>query len=187
MKKQICGLLLLGALAITAIGGSLAWLQDQTVATQNTLAPGQVPNEIEEELDGQVKNHVTIQNLGSVDAYIRAALVVSWVDEGGNVTSTLPVPGEDFTWEITKSGWKLGADGYYYHLSPVAPGDSTGELFTACEPLVQKKGLTLSVEILGQSIQAQGTENGTPVVVTRWDSVQAVNPDLTLSIQEAAA
>lgn len=174
-------------LVLTAVGGSLAWLQDQPLSARNTLVPGRVPNEVEEDIENGVKNNVRITNTGNVDAYIRAALVVTWVDEGGNLSGEKPVAGEDFTWDMVMDGWKLGADGYYYNLAPVAPWDSTGILFTNCQA-AEKKGFRLSVEIMGQSIQAQGRdENGLPPAVANWDSAAAVNEDSTLYIKEAAA
>lgn len=181
-------LLLLAALALmltAAIGGSLAWLQDEPQVVQNTFTPGEVPNHVEEKIEGNVKNDVSITNDGNVDAYIRAAVIVNWVDEEGNISGTAPVYGTDYSWDMTMDGWKLGEDGYYYHLAPLASGESTGILFTTCEAN-EKKGLRLSVEIMGQSIQALGVTGGKPVVAELWDSVTGIHDDLTLMVKEAA-
>lgn len=175
------------ALALAAVGGSLAWLLDQPAAAENRFSPGRVPNTVEEDVENGVKNNVRIQNTGNVDAYIRAALVFTWVDDAGHVGSEQPQPGADFSWDPVLDGWKRGSDGYYYHLRPVAPGDFTGILFTGCQA-GEKKGFRLSVEILGQSVQAQGLdENGTPPAVKNWDSVIKIGEDRTLSVKEAAA
>lgn len=189
-RGSVKWLLLLAALALmltAAIGGSLAWLQDEPAVVQNTFTPGKVPNHVEEKFENDVKNDVMITNDGNVDAYIRAAVVVNWVDEKGNLSGTAPVYGTDYTWEMNMDGWKLGADGYYYHLAPVASEGSTGILFTECKPKSTTKGLHLSVEIMGQSIQALGVTGGKPVVAELWESVTGINDDLTLAVKEAAA
>lgn len=186
-RKRIWLLLAALALALTAIiGGTVAWLQDQPRSARNTMIPSRVPNQVEEDLDGNVKNNVRIRCTGNVDAYIRAAVTVNWVDDSGGVSGEKPLAGTDFTWDLTMEGWKLGADGYFYHLTPVAPGDSTGILFTNCQPKAEKKGFHLSVEIMGQSIQALGMDGDTPVVVAEWEGVTAVAPDAGLIVKEAA-
>lgn len=175
------------ALSLTAVGGSLAWLLDQPASAENRLSPGRVPNTVEEDIEDGVKNNVRITNTGNVDAYIRAALVFTWVDDAGNVSSDRPRPGVDFSWDLQLDGWKQGADGFYYHLRPVDPGASTGVLFTNCQA-GEKKGFRLSAEILGQSVQALGLdETGTPPAVKNWDSVTGIGDDRTLLIKEAAA
>lgn len=187
-RGSVKWLLLLVALALmltAAIGGSLAWLQDKPAVVQNTFTPGKVPNHVDEDIENGVKNNVKITNDGNVDAYIRAAVVVNWVDEQGNLSGTAPVEGTDYTWKKEMEGWTLGADGYYYHLAPVASEESTGILFTECKPVSQKKGLRLSVEIMGQSIQALGVTNGKPVVAELWQSVTGINNDRTLVVKEA--
>lgn len=59
------------------------------------------------------QNNVTITNTGSLAAYVRAAVVCSWVD-GAAYTGQWK---GNFT---PAEGWTLGRDGYYYHDEPVA-------------------------------------------------------------------
>lgn len=91
------------------------------------------------------------------------------------------------------TGWEAGADGYYYYTKRVSYQEnqnSTRLLFTGCKPLTdiqtgltpnQPEGYVLSIEILSQSVQADGVdEDGVPAVTTAWGiTVQA---DGTLEI-----
>lgn len=162
-------------LVTVAITGTLAFLADETPGLTNIFNPTSVPNRVDEDFDGSVKNEVKITNTSTdVDAYIRAVVVVNWVstEDSSVVLSTAPDEGTDYEISWTMSGWEKGSDGYYYHKSAVAPGASTGELFTGCklkEGITAPEGYTLSVEILGQSIQAVGTtEFGEHPVMIAW-------------------
>lgn len=207
-------------LAALAVAGTIAYLISKPGKVVNTFVPGEVPNEVVENFENNVKKNVQIKNDGNVDAYIRAEVVVTWAevddngDYTGNVYGTVPEMGVDYEWypdgdsaengNIGKigEGWIKGDDGRYYYTKRVESGESTNILFTNCKPLVsedtgktpnQPEGnYVLSVEIMGQSIQADGMSgNGTdkqPVVFCEWGtakggSVLAVDSDKTLHIQ----
>ncbi len=140
-------------LTISVIG-SIAYLVDNTKPLKNIFTPTSVPIKVEEDLDGDVKKNVQITNTGNTDAYIRAAVIVTWVDKDGNVYGQSPVAGTDYTIDWKKDGW-VEYGGYYYYTTAVTPNGSTGVLFTECKPLISKDGYQLSVEIVAQSIQAQ--------------------------------
>lgn len=195
------------------VGGTLAWLTDDTGIVTNTFFAGEVPNEVIEDLQGNVKNDVKIKNTGNVDAYIRAAVTVTWVevDENGNLTGNVygeaPVLGEDYEWYPADDSsalgtigenWKKGKDGYYYYTHKVPENTETGILFTRCKPIIdsetgktknQPEGYVLSVEIMGQSIQADGKNSeGIAPVIVEWGtanggSVKAVGSDGTLTVE----
>lgn len=166
---------------VVAVGGTLAFLSTHTEDVVNTFTPASVPPEIHETFDGKVKSNVTIKNTGEVDAYIRAAVVITWVDDEGNVYGELPEEGENGDYTITydlSNGW-VKKDGYYYWRSVVASKGNTGELLT-CQlnkDATPPDGYTLSVEILAQSIQAMPEY----VVEEVWGVT--VNSDGTLNIQ----
>lgn len=206
-KKAMALLTSMVLLVIGVTAGTIAFLTAQSDPVVNTFTPGRVPNEVVEEFENGVKNNVQIQNNGNVDAYIRAAVVVTWAeldDEGnatGNVYHTVPVEGTDYTVNWSKEDWVPGADGFYYYTRRVAPQDVTGILFTECKPLYQEgtnaspnqpEGYVLSVEIMGQSIQADGLDSAdnAPVIVS-WGvpkgSVESVNADGSLVIAEGGA
>ncbi len=168
-------------LTISVIG-SIAYLVDNTDALENIFTPTSVPIEVAEEFDGNVKKNVQITNTGNTDAYIRAAVIVTWVDKDGNISGIVPVEKTDYTINRTLDGWERGEDGYYYHLEKVPFGNSTGVLFTECKPLISKDGYQLSVEIVAQSIQANGVdEKGTPAVTLAWGV--GVNENGSLNVQ----
>lgn len=148
--------LILGAM----VGTTLAYLFTNTDGLVNTFTPANVTVDIDEpgwDEDKTVKNNVTVKNTGDVEAYIRAAVVVTWQDAEGNVYPTAPVEGTDYTVTWTMSGWvKYG--GFYYYTSPVAPSKSTGVLLTECkvkDGATPPDGYHLSVEILASAIQSQ--------------------------------
>ena len=175
------GLLLASLLLIFTVTtiGTVAFLVAEANTVENTFTAGTVPNQVVEKINGTEKNNVAIKNMGTVDAYVRALVVASWVkvdDQGvhtGEIYGTMPVEGTDYTISWTKNGWVKGADGFYYYTQPVGPKGVTGELFTKCNAVenAAPAGYTLSVEILGQTIQADGkTDAGIPVVESVWSS-----------------
>ncbi len=186
IKKPILLLVSLAVLLSVTISGTLALLTTNTDPVNNTFEPSFVPNSVVEKTDNGVKSEVKLQNDGNIDAYIRAAVVVTWADDSLNTVTyhaQSPVLNTDYQMTLTMEGWKKGTDGFYYHLEPVAPGNTTGELLTSCKPLkAGPDGCHLSVEIVGQSIQAKGTDSsGTPVVQLAWGVT--VNEDGSLSVQ----
>lgn len=148
--------LILGAM----VGTTLAYLFTNTDGLVNTFTPANVTVDIDEPGWGEdktVKNNVTVKNTGDVEAYIRAAVVVTWQDADGNVYPTAPEEGTDYTVTWTKDGWVKYGD-FYYHTSPVAPNQSTGVLLTECkvkDDATPPDGYHLSVEILASAIQSQ--------------------------------
>ena len=166
VKKTNKPLALLASLVLVfgvAVAGTVAFLTTHTGDVVNTFTPGEVPNRVVEDFNGSVKKDVAIENTGNVPAYIRAAVVVTWVDGSGNVYGEVPVKGTDYTWTPGNDGW-VEDGGYYYYTSAVAAGGKTGVLFTDCQQINltdgmspnQPAGYSLSVEILSQSIQADG-------------------------------
>lgn len=157
--KSKASLLLASLLLILAVGvfGSISYLIDTSDVVTNTFIPGDVDPGIEEEFNGSLKKDVVITNTGNVPAYVRAMIVVSWVDTSGNVLSEVPVEGTDYEMTISDA-WTL-SEGYYYWNEAVAASGKTGVLIESCEMKgAGKKGYSLSVEILTQSIQAEPTD-----------------------------
>lgn len=198
-KKAIGLLASLAALLVVTVVGTIAFLTAKTTEVKNNFTPAEVPNEVIEDFKDNVKNNVRIENIGNVNSYIRAAVVVTWVevdDKGkltGKVYGSAPVLDVDYEWDMPlNNGWSKGADGYYYYSSPVAPDKTTEVLFTDCKPILvegtektknQPNGYVLSVEIMGQSIQAAGVDkDGKHPVELVWPVV-TVNTDGTLTVR----
>lgn len=153
--------LLMMALAIVLgafVGTTVAYLFTNTDALTNTFKPANVTTEITEDFKNNVKNNVQVKNTGDIDAYIRAAVVVTWQDDKGNVHPTAPVADTDYTVTFpTNTGWVKHTDGFYYYTSAVASDKTTGILLTDCKPAEGKApaGYHLSVEILASAIQSE--------------------------------
>lgn len=169
---------------VLSIGGTLAWLTAETVPVVNTFTAGEVTTTVVEKLEGDVKNNVQIKNdEKSVDAYIRAMVVVTWQKGDGDVYGTAPVENKDYTitWSGTaeNGGWFNGTDGYYYHKAAVEPGNSTSVLFTECKPVADKapEGYHLCVEVISSAIQAEPSTavTGAWTVVTVDESGNLTN------------
>lgn len=151
-------LLLLGI----AIGSTVAFLATRTAAKKNTFTPSKVSSQVTESFDGTTKSNVAVKNTGDIDAYLRATVNITWRKDQNTadqtVTAKVPQEGVDYT--ITYSagtGWAKGEDGYWYYLTPVAPGESTGNLIESCKLLPGAKvptGYHLSVEIIASAIQS---------------------------------
>jgi len=153
----------LALLIALAVGTTAAFLITNDEPIVNTFNPSKVTSAVNEDpFHGEVKSNVTVANTGDTEAYIRATYVVTWKDENGQVYGKTPQPNEDYVISIG-SGWISGSGGYYYYVSPVAPGDSTTALIVSCAPIAGRtpEGFGLNVEILGSAIQS------TPVKVVQ--------------------
>ena len=145
-------LLLLAAVAVmllAGVGGTVAYLVAQTDPVVNTFEATHVEISVD---DGVVTNN------GSIDAYVRAAVVVTWQDANGNVHAQMP----NYTVNAG-SGWDQQSDGFYYYENPLSPEDSTSKLTVNCGE-TGPDGYVLAVEILAQGIQAEPAD----VVTTAW-------------------
>lgn len=141
-----------------SVGGTLAYLATQTGPVANTFIPTSVGTEIKEDNVGNVKKNVTVTNTGSTDAYVRAAIVVTWINDAGEVYPQAPVLGTNYTMDLNKAddAWKEYG-GYYYWHAPVAGGGETDVLISSATPTdgTAPEGYYLSIEILAQAIQAE--------------------------------
>lgn len=162
-KKKIALLISLLIIITATVGTTVAYLTAKTDTITNTFDPSEVLCE--------VKADRSVANTGDIAAYIRAAVVVNWVD-GDNVYGIAPKE-SDYTIKYDDS-WKQGADGYWYYLDRVEKGASTSELFTEFglnSDVTAPNGYTLTVQIIAEAIQADGVNtSGTPAVVDAWST-----------------
>ena len=184
-KKTIVLMVSLALLLCVGVGGTIAFLMDATGPITNLFTPSQVTTYAKESVSDGVKKNVQIQNTGDTTAYIRAAVVVTWKDDKGNVYGKAPVAGEDYTISYNLSEqpnpagkWVKGSDGFYYWTQPVQPNDNdpattidmTGILITSCAPVSGKapSDYNLSVEIIASGVQYEGKTGETKAVVDAW-------------------
>lgn len=168
-NRQFVLLVSILALLVGIVGSSLAYLITQTGSVENTFQPSKVTCRIDEDFNGSVKSNVKVTNTGDTDAYIRAALVFTWVDSKGNIAPN-PVGSGDYTLE-TGSDWTLKSDGFYYYNQSVAPGGKTTNLIVSCAPVSGKAptGYTLCVDVIADAIQSKGlSSSNTKPVVDAW-------------------
>lgn len=156
-------------LLTVTVGGTIAFLMDSDGPLHNLFNPSRVTTKVEETLSGDIKKDVKIQNTGDTDAWIRAAVVVTWQDENGNVYGQAPVKGTNYTDWTPGTNWLKGDDGFYYYTKPVASGATTpNALITEISPIGASpaEGYYLTVEIIGSGIQSKPAN----VFNTEWAS-----------------
>ena len=185
-RRRRLVIVLTAALLVVCLsaGGTLAFLLTRTETTKNVFSPGKVACEVTETFTDNVKSNVAVQNTGNTDAYIRAAINVTWMKNDTNagdqtVTAKVPQQGRDYTMSLSvNSGWLQETDGYWYYTIPVAPGASTGTLIDECKLLPGAEvpeGYHLSVEIISSAIQSSPAE----VVQGKWHVVLDASGTIT--------
>lgn len=165
-NKNIKKILLLAMIALIltcGVGGTLAYLIAESSSVTNTFTPSEITNKVDEDFEEDLKENVTVSTAGSdVDAYVRAAIVVTWQDKEGNINPTAPVAEKDYNITINEgtgtTQWTKSGSFYYYN-SKVTAGASTENLIVSCSPVAGKTpaGYGLVVEILSSTIQAEPT------------------------------
>ena len=151
--RQVLLLAALAVIAMGVVGGTVAYLVTKTDPVVNTFTPGVVSCKIDETFDGTTKSNVYVTNTGNTNAYIRAAIIVTWKDAAGNIAATVPAKGTDYTLELNETDW-VEHDGYYYYKGSVAPNAQTENLIETCTAKNPYGDYTLSVEILADAIQS---------------------------------
>ena len=155
VNKTLFALLAIVMVIGAVVGSTVAFLITNTGPVENKFAYASVSCEVKEDFNGNTKKNVQITNTGSTDAYIRATYVVNWLDAQKNIVASVP---EGYSYMLTEnpgSEWTKGSDGYFYYLSPVAPGASTpGSLLTCTVTCPDNPEYRLSVEILATAIQS---------------------------------
>ena len=170
-KKRLTVLLVSLSLVLAAgVGATLAYVFASTGDVVNTFTPSKVECAVVEKNNnqettqvsaGEVENltskqEVRIKNTGDTEAYIRAAIIVTWKKSDGTVYAKSPVENEDYIMQLnlTSDGWVLGADGYYYYTKPVAAGATTGMLISSATAKTTTGEYSVSIEIVASAIQS---------------------------------
>jgi len=156
-KKRALVLLLCLVLIIgVAAGGTVAYLKTNSGSVQNLFAAGYVRSSV----DG----NGIVTNLGNTDAYIRAYVVVNWMDAEGNVYAIRP----DYSIS-TNDGWTY-VDGIFYYNSPVSAGYATvnGPATVSVTGTAPSDAYTLSIEYVAEAIQAKGMGDDVDTAQEAW-------------------
>ena len=153
---------------LVTIGGTVAFLLTQTGEIENVFSPSKVTCQVDETFENNVKSDVSIKNTGNTDAFIRAAIIVTWVDKDtGNTLPAVPILDTDYEMTLGTSGWTKNSDGYYYCSSSIAPNGNTPVLISECKMKDSAnipENATLSVEIVASAIQSKPSS----VVQDKW-------------------
>lgn len=144
------------ALILTvAIGGTIAWLVTKSNSITNTFQPSQVTCEVKEDFnkDTGVKENITVQNTGDIDAFIRVKLVTYRTnDQGQHIGGTATLP--NFT--LGENWVEYG--GYYYYTKPVAPGETPAanlaDSMTLTEAYNDADGGHQAIDVMAEAIQS---------------------------------
>lgn len=175
-KPWLSALLVVLLVLSVSTTGVFAYLKLSTQKADNSFTSAQSVNpQIKEEaFDGKVKKNVTV-NVGETgySVYVRAAVVVTWQDEAGNVYITPPVAGTDYSISYGTDNWtQEERDGYWYYKSAVESGGETAPLITECRPLKAApiEGYTLNVKVIAQTIQCAGftDADGSSAIQNAW-------------------
>ena len=165
-KKAVVFCVLTVVLALAVVGTTLAIIIDRTDPLVNTFPPANVNINM-------VGNTVT--NHSDTSVYVRAAVVVTWVNNNGTpddatddtTLSTAPVEGTDYNITFnTSENWAKGADGFWYQKNAVAAGGSAPALIGSVTQETTVEGYTLTVQVLTSAIQAIPAT----AVVESWSS-----------------
>ena len=154
-KRRMVAALALALILVCTVGGTLAYVFTNSGPVENTFTPSHVATKVVETFDKTTKSDVKIQNIGNTDAYIRAAIVVTWKKADGTVYAMKPQAG-DYNIAMGSNWTKSGE--YYYYNGTVAPDKMTSALINSCTPVAGKapEGYSLSVEIVASGIQSTG-------------------------------
>lgn len=164
-SKAILVLVSVVLICAAAIGGTIAYLSMNTENVVNAFEPAHVTSQVvEDPFNNVTKTNAKIKNTGDVSAYIRAAIVVTWMDSQGNVLHYAPGTA-DYSMTLNETHWTEGTDGYYYYKSPVAPDGVTEPLITSATANYKNGDYFVSIEILSSAIQSEGknSDGKTPV------------------------
>ncbi len=164
-KKAALLLASMALLLVVGTVGTVAYLTDMTNQLPNSFTPGAVACQVNR-ADSTPGADGTVKNTGTVDAYVRVAVVVNWVT-GDTVLGEAPTV-NDYTLS-PNTGWEKIGD-YYYYTKPLEPGNETPVI--GIQQNGQKDGYTLQLTLLAQAIQADGVNaNNTPAVEDAWKVV----------------
>ena len=178
-KKLLLALAAAGLLLLAAAGTTLAWLSAQSTTLSNAFDPAAVSCATDETLADGVKSNVSIRNTGTMDAYIRAALVPVWKDGDSIAAKAASLSDCAMDWgDGYGTSWIRGTDGYYYCTTPVPAGEKTPVLIDRCTA-APTGGYRFELQISAQAIQALPASAATGI----WGgAVSGVRADGTLEV-----
>lgn len=153
-KRVVTIVVLCLCILLCAVGGVFAYLTDKTDPLENTFVPTKVTCLVDETFEGGVKSNVKVRNTGDVNAYIRAAVIATFVSNDGKVYSKAPIEGVDYTIVWSNDKWQKGSDGFWYYSDSVKPSAFTANLIETATENVTPEGYNLNLQIIATAIQS---------------------------------
>ena len=179
-KKAVVAIVATLLTLTVSVGATVAYILRQTPPIENKFTPVFVSCSVQEEFDGTTKSAVCVQNTGDISAYIRVAVIATWVSTAdGSVYGESPILGNDYALTLgSSSRWVLGSDGFYYYAEAV---ESTAVTDILIQTLVQSgeapDGYAFNAQILATAVQAEPSE----AVEIVWGVTVEENGRLTVS------
>jgi len=166
-NKRKMLLLSLVIVLVLGVGATVAYIHMSTQSITNEFEATQVSCQVVEKYDDvtKTKSEVQIYNSSDIDAFIRAEVVINWVDAAGNIYGgSEPKENTDYIISFNTADWFERNDGFYYYKSAVESGKNTNDLIISCRDISvdPPEGYYLSVEIIASAIQADGESFGAP-------------------------
>ena len=144
------------ALVLTAglsVGSAMAYFTTYTqVGGGVSLSLGTTSTIPEETVEDWTK-HVTIENTGDIDCFVRVRAFA-----GSQYQDSLVYSGEN---------WSLAADGYYYYSEILSPGETSGELLIAIDNMESNQ--SFNVIVVQESAPVIYDGDGNPI--GDWDHI----------------
>ncbi|MBQ9978605.1 MAG: hypothetical protein IJP20_02295 [Clostridia bacterium] len=142
-KSQKAIIIILALILFATVATSLAYMFKISEENKNTFTPAIVDCE----MTGNGASKVTIENTGSINAYLRIRIVTYWEKDDVIISESSP----DFTVNGKEDNWLEGSDNTYYYDTAVEPK----AIIVFCESITleQKDGYTAVIKIFGEAMQ----------------------------------
>ena len=149
--KKLTLMLSLVLLLTFAVGGTVSYLVSRDFGKNHSFTPARVEIAVTEQ-----NGAIQVSNEGTTDAYLRAAIVVNFEADNGDLSGTPPTE-QDYQLTLASGQWYQDPETlFYYCTEPVAPGQAV-VLVQSFSCLNAPLGYELSVEVAAEGIQAHGT------------------------------
>lgn len=156
-QRKLALILGLVMLLGVAVSGTLAYLATSTPPAENRFERTYITSRV-----NVTGDKIDVTNTGNIDGYIRAAIVVNWMNSNGDVSGKAPVTGTDYTLVINDTDWWQDPNtGFYYYKESVPSNGTTKPLISEVIVIGDvPHGYELSVQVVAEAIQAEGQNDG---------------------------
>lgn len=144
MKKVWLTVVAVGLAGGISLSSAMAYFTTSVSAEGGHALQLKNTTDIEEGFENWTKD-IKVTNTGDVACFVRVKVIA----------------GSQFGLEIGGNGWESRADGYWYYLTPVAPGEKTESLFAKIQ-IPEEFAEDFNVAVVQESTPVLYDEQGTP-------------------------